>query len=106
LHVETPNGRTINYLNDFDPDSGGELDHDDIPMAENGGSVEAARGRYVENIVFPLDQSAPVGQYAFHVDVYDQVGELDSWTVAVYLNDVEVVSYSGTGDSDLFTFEL
>jgi uncharacterized protein YfaP (DUF2135 family) len=103
LHVVTPDGVNIWYGYDFDGLSKGYLDHDDIP------SLEGGRGRWAENIKFPLDGSAPAGTYTFWVHVYDQIDELDPWGVSVYVSqgDTDVLQkrYTGIGDSAVFTFE-
>jgi hypothetical protein len=57
LHVVTPDGFELNYYQESDPDSGGTFQHDDIP-----GDVIAT---WQETVYFPLDGSAPPGQYEF-----------------------------------------
>jgi uncharacterized protein YfaP (DUF2135 family) len=103
LHGISPVGAHIWYGDDFDPTTKGYLDHDDIPENDGG------RGRYAENIKFPLDGSAPGGQYQFWVHVYDQIDTLDPWAVSVYLNrdgsDILQKRYTGIGNSAIFKFD-
>lgn len=103
LHVVCPGDNHIWYSQPYDFMSGGYLDHDDIPMLENG------RGRYAENIKFPMDGTAPSGTYYFWIDVFDQVDDLDPWVVSVYLtqgeNDILQKQYNGVGLSAIFTYE-
>jgi hypothetical protein len=105
LHVITPGGVELWFSNNYDGLSNGYLDHDDIPTSLEGGK----RGRWAENIKFPLDGSAPAGTYTFWVHVYRQTNELDPWGVSVYVSegDIDVLQkrYTGIGDSAVFTFE-
>lgn len=83
----TPGGFEIYFYDQYDFDSGGQLDQDDVPI-ENG--------LYVENIFFPLDGSAPRGTYTYFVVNYFQVGSLpDAFTLEVFLGDTLQVSQSG-----------
>jgi uncharacterized protein YfaP (DUF2135 family) len=102
IHVITPGGAEIYYVNDADATSGGVLDHDDIPPQN---------GLWVENIIFPLDGSAPRGTYTYFVVNYNQVGAAaDAFTLEVFLGDTLQASQTGllrddeTGTKFTFAF--
>jgi uncharacterized protein YfaP (DUF2135 family) len=58
LFVITPNGDELSWANDFDADSGGRFQHDDVPDVNT---------TWQETVYFPLDRSAPEGIYEFYV---------------------------------------
>ena len=98
LHVITPGGAHIYYWyeNLYDPVTGGMLDHDDIPTEVD---------YWVENIVFPLDGSAPSGVYQYYVDLFNQLGETsDDWVLSVWLGDTKVDEFNGNGSSETYSF--
>ena len=76
------------YANTFDPISGGELDQDDIPNAT---------ARWVENIYFPRDGSAPTGEYTFFVVGYNVYDEADNYDLSVWEGDTRVFFITGGG---------
>jgi hypothetical protein len=85
----------------------GFLDKDDIPSEQ---------ALWVENIVFPLDGTAPTGTYQYFVNNFNQGGpSADNWKVEVYLDggapgDIPVQTQFGVtpkrGISTIFTFEF
>ena len=58
-------------------------------------------GFYAENIYFPMDGSAPTGDYLYGVS-----GSVEAWELSVYLGDDLVDVKSGTGPSDDFSYEF
>lgn len=76
----TPNGAEIYYDPEYkyDPVSGGQLDKDKIPEK---------MGIYVENIYFPLDGSAPRGQYEYFVENFSPEKDADEWELSLFLGD-------------------
>lgn len=94
LHVMTPVGTHIYFSpgNIYDPITGGELDKDDIPD-------EGDTDRWVENINFPLNGSAPDGEYTFWVHLYNEFPPKDPWSVAVYVDGELQAQYNGIGNS-------
>jgi hypothetical protein len=97
LHVITPGGAHIYYSNPEDGDSGGMLDHDDIP-----GEI----GDWVENIVFPMDGSAPPGTYFYSVVEYRRVGTEgpEGWVLSAWVGDTKVAEISGSGSSSQYEY--
>jgi uncharacterized protein YfaP (DUF2135 family) len=100
LHVLTPGGDHIYYGNTFDSASNGRLDHDDIPRKV---------GLYVESVYFPLDGTAPMGNYTYFVRNWRQRGVApDAWKFEVYVGDNLVAQNFGTTatrtNSDHYTF--
>lgn len=65
LWVQTPNGIMVNFMNPFDPLTGGVLEDDSVPFEY---------GYWVENIYFP---NGPDGVYRFGVSGSEQEWELD-----------------------------
>jgi hypothetical protein len=57
LHVLDPDGFELDFYDTYDSESGGTFQHDDIP----GDEVAT----WQETVHFPLDGSAPPGQYEF-----------------------------------------
>ena len=96
LHVITPNGYEIFFSRTTSGD-GGRLDVDYIP---------AFWGRWIENIFWPPDGTAPRGTYAYWVNNYR--GEASPWTLRVYQVDAVVEERTGVvgvlGDSARFQF--
>ena len=82
----TPGGVEIWFQMDLDEESQGRLDHDDIPDYT---------ARWVENIYFPMDGSAPKGTYQYFVNNYNQIDEVDRWTLSVYLGEDRLQFHSG-----------
>jgi hypothetical protein len=100
LHVLTPGGNHIYYEKTFDPVSKGRLDHDDIPQVA---------GLYVESVYFPLDRTAPLGNYTYYVRNWEQRGVApDAWKLEVYMGDNLVAQHFDTTasrtNSDQYTF--
>ena len=100
LHVITPEGVEIDFQFTIDPVSGGELDQDDIP---------AETARWVENVYFPTDGSAPAGNYTYFVVGYTTVGEPDNYDLSVWEDDTRVAFHVGGGlqsqqESTRFTY--
>lgn len=82
----------------YDAASQGRLDRDVIPSTHGSG--------WVENIYFPLDGSAPRGTYSVEVDPYRTHGEMDFWSLTVYLGDNYAAGWNGVGSGNYaFTFE-
>ena len=96
LHVETPLGTTISFIEPVDELSGGIY-------GEDGTQFEASP--HVENIFFPL-VGAPIGTYTYFVRSFRQTDRSDSWTVKVFVGDEEVATQSGSGDSITFTYNF
>lgn len=94
IHVVTPGNAEIWYGATYDSASKGKLDHDDIPLSENGGNPDKALGLYVENVVFPLDGTAPRGTYKYFAVQFNQVLAADEFTLKVFLNDEEQATYT------------
>ena len=88
----TPGGAHIYFGDPVDDVSGGTLDTDDIPPS---GSAD----RWVENISFSTNGTAPSGNYTFWVYCYALCSPAVPWTVEVYTNGVLQASNSGIGDS-------
>ena len=92
IHVVTPGGVEIYYSNTFDLVSQGTLDKDDVPSEP---------GLYIENIYFPLDGSAPQGQYEVWVHNYSEQGDgPDSWELSVFLGNDLVRKTAGVTNND------
>uniref|UniRef100_A0A7S3K2Y7 Fibronectin type-III domain-containing protein n=1 Tax=Aureoumbra lagunensis TaxID=44058 RepID=A0A7S3K2Y7_9STRA len=95
LHVMTPSGYEIYYGAPFD-DTGGQLDHDDIPESY---------AFWNENIFWPDDGTAPPGIYTYFVHNYDLVDSADRWTIKAYRGDELVAEHSGIlGDNSYSTY--
>jgi hypothetical protein len=107
LHVVTPGGAEVWYSNKIDYDSGGELDHDDIPLEDAFGNPIQ---NWVENVNFPTDGTSPQGTYTFFVVNYNQVQSADPWEVKSYLGDTVAGAYQGTlghkGESAVYKVTL
>jgi uncharacterized protein YfaP (DUF2135 family) len=95
LALVTPLGTTVAVSNKIDPESQGVF-------GEAGDQLEF--GRHVENIYFPIS-GGPSGTYTYFVSNFVPNGELDMWTVTVFVDDEEVASQTGTGSSELLVFE-
>jgi hypothetical protein len=89
--VITPGGIEIYFDNIYDPVSGGELDLD---------SEAGANGRYVENIFFPLDGSAPQGTYTFFVSNFLQYNAADSYKLQVFVGNTTSATETGSVGED------
>ena len=105
LHVITPQGFEIYYQSPNDSVSGGELDQDNIPSQVAPGM----QGRWVENVYFPQDGTAPPGTYTYFVNQFTRIGDADDWTLMVYEGDTRVVIATGGGlstdqNSTLYTY--
>jgi hypothetical protein len=83
--VTTPGSVDIYFDNPSDPVSGGVLEGDVVPSGRNF---------YSENVYFPLDRSAPLGNYKYLVR---STGD-EEWNVTVALGEKVVGFASGTGD--------
>jgi hypothetical protein len=94
IRVRTPDGTLIFFQNTFDPISGGMLEKDVVP---DGGF-----GFYAENIYFPIDGSAPIGDYLYGVSG----SGVEAWELSVYLGDEMVDVKKGTGPSEDFNYEF
>jgi uncharacterized protein YfaP (DUF2135 family) len=94
LLVQTPAGTVISFSNTEDPLSGGRFGEE---------FDQFAFGRHVENIYFPLD-GGPPGEYSFYVRSFLNNGMDDVYTVQVFVDGQEEVSFTGTGDSDKLTY--
>jgi hypothetical protein len=97
LHVITPGGAEILFVNKFDSDSGGELDHDDVPLSDAIGNP--IQNWALENVNFSMDGTSPEGTYTFFVINYNQVGSADPWELKIYLRDAVSGVYQGTLDN-------
>jgi uncharacterized protein YfaP (DUF2135 family) len=87
IHVITPGGVEIYFENIEDATSGGVVDVDGIPVEF---------GLWVENIIFPLDGSAPKGTYTYFVVNYNQQGAAaDAFALEVFLGDTLQVTQTG-----------
>jgi hypothetical protein len=98
LAVITPQYDLIYYDNLFDTTTGGFLDGDTSPC----GCCGCAKGNYVENIAFHF--GAPPGVYGFGVIEAVPFGSLDKWTIRVYVSGKVVMTKTGKGASDPFTY--
>ena len=92
LSIVTPFGTTVAMSHVLDAMSG-------RVFGQPGNQLEY--GHYVENIYFPLSAATitdgcPAGTYTYFVSSFDPVGLPDMWTVAVYVDDVEVATHTGT----------
>ena len=97
LYVRTPAKEEIYYGNPFDPVTNGTLDHDDIPFEPS---------RWIESIYFPLDGSAPKGEYKYWVENYNQIDDPDSWILQVYIGDSLVRRHLGLLSEDIEILEI
>jgi len=90
LRVTTPQGKTVNYTEYFDPISGGTFDTS---------FAQTANGSHVESIFFPLSGRAPGGLYEIDVVGFQERGEADLWTLEVFDNGLlaPVFREQGTG---------
>jgi uncharacterized protein YfaP (DUF2135 family) len=95
LALVTPLGTTVAVSNKIDLESQGEF-------GESGDQL--GFGRHVENIYFPIT-GGPSGAYTYFVSSFVPNGELDTWTVSVFVDDEEVASQTGNGTSELLVFE-
>mmetsp|Transcript_13963 Transcript_13963/g.23202 ORF Transcript_13963/g.23202 Transcript_13963/m.23202 type:complete len:265 (-) Transcript_13963:142-936(-) len=95
LWVFTPGGQVVGWKNKYEGVSGGRLDRDDTGDY-NGGIAPRA-----ENIIFPLDGSAPTGIYSVYVRTYSARGAgPDNWTLAVYIGTQLKIIQPGTGTAN------
>lgn len=60
---------------------------------------------HVENIFFPIT-GGPEGTYLFSVQSFNFVGDLDFWTVHIFVDGVEVATESGKGNSGELSFDF
>ena len=91
-----PVGNEITFQNQFDEESGGRFGED---------AVQFFFGLHVENIYFPIT-GGPEGTYVFSVQSFNFVGELDFWTVQVFVDGKEVATESGKGASGELSFDF
>lgn len=107
LHVTTPGGAEIYYSYKADLNSGGELDHDDIPLTD---AQANAIQNWVENVNFPMDGTSPVGTYTFFVVNFNQVGTADPWELKSYRGETVKSAHQGTINhketSEKYTYAL
>ncbi|KAL7574519.1 hypothetical protein ACA910_015875 [Epithemia clementina (nom. ined.)] len=97
LHVITPLGSHIWWWEPLDPLSSGLWERDYFYLVQ---------WRYVINIKFPMDGSAPKGTYTYWVNNYDYNGDRDEWTVSVWAgNDIQE-RHTGVGSSELLYFTV
>ena len=97
LIVQEPGGNTI-YFGDPVSSDGGQLDVDlNYPCGENT--------NFAENVYWPVGQ-APTGSYTVAVNQYDTCGAGDAaWTLVVRVEGNVVLTRSGVGGYEEFTFE-
>lgn len=102
LHVVTPGGVEIDFAYQSDPVSGGEIDHDDIPLSD---APDDPIQNWVENVNFPLVGS-PEGTYTFFVHNYAQVGsDADAWELKSFLGDsLQSVNYGVLASNEISEF--
>jgi uncharacterized protein YfaP (DUF2135 family) len=106
LHVLTPGGFEIYYVDTTDPVSGGALDLHKIPL-------EAAPSdpirNWAENVNFPLAGS-PRGTYTFWVRNFNAVGNPDAWELKSYQGENVVAIHTGVvghnQDSENYTLTV
>jgi hypothetical protein len=103
LHVVTPGGFHLSFIEKQDSVSKGELDYDDVPTSF---------GLHVEHVYFPLDDTAPVGDFTYFVQNFHPQDDPDDWTLKVFVDDSLVDEYSGitvgalgVSESYRFSFE-
>lgn len=94
LLVETPLGNTVSFIQPVDEASGGVY-------GEEGSQF--VFDKHVENVYFQ-EGKAPTGVYKFSVESFVQRSSSDRWTVTVYVDNQEIVSETGFGDSVDFSF--
>ncbi len=99
LKVETPLGTIISFVEPLDQASGGVY-------GEEGSQF--IFGKHVENIYFRegVSEGAPSGIYKYSVDNFLQRSGNDRWTVAVFVDNNEVATQTGFGDSVEFTYDF
>jgi hypothetical protein len=101
LHVIDPAGDEIYYRN-TSVDSGGQLDHDNIPGCD---APEVGNGN-AENIFWPSGD-APAGSYTVFVHEYNNCSQVNAlWTLTVRVDGRTVLSQSGYGSSSSYTFTV
>jgi hypothetical protein len=86
LHGITPGLAEISFREKYDPVSGGQLDVD-----HRGRKVN----RWVENIVFPRDGTAPLGHTYFVHNFMQHGNGSDAWSLTVSINDELTESSNG-----------
>ena len=96
LMVVTPLETVISFSNLEDLESGGKF-------GEEFDQFEY--GQHTENIYLPMG-GGPVGQYSFYVRSFLSYGVDDQWTVGVYVDGKEELSFSGTGYSERLTYNF
>jgi uncharacterized protein YfaP (DUF2135 family) len=96
LMVVTPLETVISFSNLEDLESGGKF-------GEEFDQFEY--GQHTENIYFPMG-GGPVGQYSLYVRSFLSYGVDDQWTVGVYVDGKEELSFSGTGYSQRLTYNF
>jgi uncharacterized protein YfaP (DUF2135 family) len=96
LMVVTPLETVISFSNLEDLESGGKF-------GEEFDQFEY--GKHTENIYFPMG-GGPVGQYSFYVRSFLSYGVDDQWTVVVYVDGREELSFSGTGNSQRLLYNF
>lgn len=99
LKVKTPQGSIISFVEPLDEASGGVYGEDGSQFVFD---------KHVENIYFKEGPSggAPTGVYTYSIDSFLQRGGNDRWTVAVFVDNKEVASQTGFGDSIEFTYDF
>ena len=95
LYVRTPGGFILRPGNVFDPVSGGMIGQN---------TNQLYYGMWVENTYFPA--TAPPGVYTFYVVPFIIRGTPDTWTLAVYVDGMQVQVHQGTGMSPMFTVTI
>lgn len=93
LYIITPQGNHINFQNNTDEESGGEL------VADLG----RVSGKYLEYAFFDLDGDAPLGTYTIGIDEWWPKDEQDEWELTVHVGGEEVELWTGVGEQT-FTF--
>lgn len=93
LSVVTPFQTTLSSQNPSDLESGGKFERFDITNDSKS---------HIESIYFAPEQG-PAGVYPFYIHSNDDKG--DTWTVNIFVDGEEIVSYNGHGTSEILFFD-
>ena len=94
LFVTPPGGSELSFLNMHDPVSGGQVGEEPDQFGSD---------YHVENTFFPKSGHI-LGKYQFSIQQLSAVAEAEMWTVEVVESGQVVMSESGYGASDTFTY--
>ena len=96
LHVVTPDGKHISAFSPFDINSGGFYERPSQQLSQDDN---------IESVYFPIE-GGPQGLYSFSVSTSGGGDFNGYWVARAYVNGTNVAIHTGTGSSNLFSFQF